>query len=63
MSINTLKNAKKVEEGVERLLADNNRLRSVLKRYAHDFCEGWCQDNGGNFDDCSGCPARLALEE
>jgi hypothetical protein len=34
---------------------------AVLAHYAEHYCEGWCKENGGYFDDCGGCPARRAI--
>jgi hypothetical protein len=37
-------------------------LEETLQHYADQFCEGWCKDNGGQFEDCAGCRARTAIE-
>jgi hypothetical protein len=36
-------------------------LLQTLRYYADTYCEGWCKENGGTFDDCGGCPARDAI--
>jgi len=46
-------------EAGERKLA---RYSECLKYYADQYCEGLCEENGGKFDDCDGCKARLILE-
>jgi hypothetical protein len=43
------------------LRAENARLREALGHYADTYCEGWCKEAGGTFDDCGGCHARAAL--
>lgn len=41
---------------------ENERLRGALSHYATQYCEGWCKENGGLFEDCGGCLARAALD-
>lgn len=36
-------------------------LTDALKYYADTYCEGWCKENGGTFEDCGGCKARAVL--
>lgn len=43
------------------LTARIEKLEVVLRDHANLYCEGWCKEGGGYFDDCSGCPARAAL--
>ena len=53
-------------ELVEKLEAENARLREALIKYRDALCEGWCREVE-NFTDpkgecCSGCLARTTLE-
>lgn len=36
-------------------------LLEALKHYADTYCEGWCKESCGSFDDCGGCRARAAI--
>jgi hypothetical protein len=50
-----------VVEAVRRLSAVNRELLEALKHYADTYCEGWCKESCGSFDDCGGCKARAAI--
>jgi hypothetical protein len=41
---------------------DLREIVDTLAYYATTYCEGWCAEAGGNFEDCGGCRARIALE-
>lgn len=45
----------------ERMRGEVDARTAVLAHYAEHYCEGWCKENGGYFDDCGGCPARRAI--
>lgn len=38
-------------------------VREALEHYAEQYCEGWCKEAGGSFEDCGGCKARAALAQ
>jgi hypothetical protein len=46
---------------VEAKASEEARLRAALMKYRDDYCEGWCREGDGIFDDCGGCPAKDAL--
>jgi hypothetical protein len=46
---------------LRRLHAVNQELLEALKHYADTYCEGWCKESCGSFDDCGGCKARAAI--
>ena len=46
---------------LRRLHQVNAELLEALKHYSNTYCEGWCKENGGSFDDCGGCKARAAI--
>jgi hypothetical protein len=50
-----------VVEAVRRLHALNGELLEVLKHYADTYCEGWCKESCGSFNDCGGCKARATI--
>jgi hypothetical protein len=47
---------------ITRLGTRAEEARKTLEHYADQYCEGWCKEVGGFFDDCGGCPARRNLE-
>jgi hypothetical protein len=59
-SYNTTMHNKAAAE-LRRLHAVNQELLEVLKHYADTYCEGWCKESCGSFDDCGGCKARAAI--
>ena len=51
------------QQEVDRLTTELNASRAIINHYSDQFCEGWCKVNGGNFEDCGGCSARVYLEK
>ena len=46
---------------IVRACNNHHELVKALEFYADQYCEGWCKEFGGYFDDCGGCHARHAL--
>lgn len=44
-----------------KLIVTAPEMLSALQKYEHDYCEGWCKENGGSFSDCGGCAARAVV--
>lgn len=36
-------------------------MKETLQTYKEQYCEGWCEENGGFYEDCGGCLARKTL--
>lgn len=52
---------KAIKNELCRLHSVNADLLEALNHIAETYCEGWCKESGGSFDDCGGCKARAAI--